>query len=111
MESSLKLPLSGDVTQSILPWNWTLNGNQFGNLNVYLGRTSDPELERRILDKVGTYGRQLGQIGDALRVLIAHVDLDRLSPEERLAIDKFDLQMREIELIKREKAIKKSSPA
>ena len=99
---NLQLPLSGDVTQTINPWNWFLRavGNQFGLININLGKTSDPELEERILNDVGTYGRQLGQIGDALAVLLAHVRLDELSPDELRAIRAFQYQHAEIERIK-----------
>lgn len=99
---NLQLPLSGDVTQTINPWNWFLRtvGNQFGLININLGKTSNPELEERILNDVGTYGRQLGQIGDALAVLLAHVRLDELSRDELRAIRAFQYQHAEIERIK-----------
>ena len=61
-----KLPLSGDVVQWINPVTWFLSGNQI-TANVYLGESGSPEVE--ILDRVGTYGRQLGQTADAMIVL------------------------------------------
>jgi hypothetical protein len=67
-----KLPLSGDVIQWINPVTWFLSGNQI-TANVYLGESSSPEVETEILDQVGTYGRQLGQIADALIVLLRHL--------------------------------------
>jgi hypothetical protein len=59
-----RLPLSGDVTQAINPWSWFFRtvGNQLGLININLGKSSDPELEQRIVNEVGTYGKQLGQI-------------------------------------------------
>ena len=85
---NLYLPLSGDVSQTINPWTWFIKtvGSQFGLININLGRSADPELEQRILDEVGTYGRQLGRIGDALGVLLDHVKLDGLKPDEAQAI-------------------------
>ncbi|MBL8432583.1 MAG: hypothetical protein JNK80_09330 [Dechloromonas sp.] len=66
------MPLSGDVTQAINPWSWTFGAasSQAGLVNSNLGRSSDPELEQELLDEVGSYGMQLGRIGDALAVLI-----------------------------------------
>ena len=66
------MPLSGDVTQAINPWSWTFGAasSQAGLVNSNLGRSSDPELEKELLDEVGSYGMQLGRIGDALAVLI-----------------------------------------
>lgn len=100
--ANLHLPLSGDVMQTINPWNWFLRavGNQFGFININLGRTSHPDLEEQILNDVGTYGRQLGQIGDALAVLLAHVQLEELSEDELRAIKAFQYQHEEIKRIK-----------
>lgn len=39
-----------------------------------------------MLDEVGSYGRQIGRIGDALEVLLDHLKLDRLSQVERDAL-------------------------
>ena len=99
---NLMLPLSGDVTQAINPWTWFVRsvGGQFGLININLGKSSDPVLEQQILDDVGTYGRQLGQIGDALAVLLRHVKLADLSPDEVQAIEAFQLQLAQIERLK-----------
>jgi hypothetical protein len=69
--------------QAINPWTWTFEGSQVGLVNVNIGETKYPETERAILDEVGSYGRQIGRIGDALEVLIAHCDVSALSPQER----------------------------
>ena len=63
------------LTQTINPWTWNFQGAQFGLFNIDLGQSRDPALERTILDEVGSYGRQLGRIGDALEVILKHVDL------------------------------------
>jgi hypothetical protein len=67
-----KLPLSGDVVQNISPFTAFMSpiGSQFGLINITLGQSSDPDVEKDVLSDVGTYGKQLGQIGDALLVLI-----------------------------------------
>jgi hypothetical protein len=99
---NFRLPLSGDVTQTINPWNWFFKaiGDQFGFININLGRSSDPALEEEILNVVGSYGRQLGQIGDALRVLIKHADLKKLGTEDQAAIDALQRQLDEIDRLK-----------
>jgi hypothetical protein len=61
-------------------------------------------MEQRILDEVGSYGRQLGRIGDALKVLLAHVDLAGLKPEELKTISALKLQLEHVDVIKREGA-------
>jgi hypothetical protein len=95
-------PFSGGVAQNILPWNWFNNftGNRFSWFTVNLGRSSAPEVEAEILDDVGSYGRQLGRIGDVLEVLVAKLPRDSLTPDERAAVEDFSSQMREIKRIK-----------
>jgi len=69
-----RLPLSGNVTQTINPWNWIFNpsGGQFGLVNIALGQSSNPAVEEEVLSDVASYGKQLGRIEDALVVLMAH---------------------------------------
>jgi hypothetical protein len=95
-------PGSGGVAQNILPWNWFANftGNRFSWFTVNLGRSSAPEVEADILDNVGSYGRQLGRIGDVLEVLVAKLPRDTLTEHERAAVEDFSSQMREIKRIK-----------
>ena len=103
---ALRLPLSGDVTQSINPWTWFFRtvGSQLGLVNINLGRSSDPDLEQEILDDVGTYGKQLGQIGDALRVLLKYNTPERLEPDERRALNALQCQLDEIDRLKARRA-------
>ena len=72
--------------QAINPWTFMNQGAQFGLVNVNLGQTPRPDIEQKVLDEVGSYGRQLGRIGDALEVLIDHVKLEGLSKDEADAI-------------------------
>jgi hypothetical protein len=99
---SYKLPLSGDVTQAINPWNWFFSpqASQFGIVNINVGRSADPGLEEQILDEVGSYGRQIGRIGDALEVLLKHVDLGALPAGDRVALDDFKLQVAQVRRLK-----------
>jgi hypothetical protein len=57
-------------------------------------------LEEQILNDVGSYGRQIGQIGDALRVLVDHVKLDGLKPEEERALKALRYQLDEVDRLK-----------
>jgi hypothetical protein len=98
----VRLPLSGDVLQSINPWSWYLSsvGGQFGLVNINLGKSADPALEQQILDEVGSYGRQLGRLGEALAVLLKHVDPAVLNDDEKKTLWAFEAQMTEIERLK-----------
>ncbi|WP_153771647.1 hypothetical protein [Labrenzia sp. CE80] len=99
-----RLPLSGDVTQAINPWfdMFKAFGSQFGLININLGRSPAPEIEQKVLQEVGSYGRQLGRMGDALNVLIEKLEpkLGDLTKEERLALDAFRVMLAEIDQIK-----------
>ncbi|HXX04264.1 MAG TPA: hypothetical protein VEJ37_08000 [Xanthobacteraceae bacterium] len=70
---TFKLPLSGDVVQSINPFTSFMTGGQFGLVNINMGQSSAPEVEADVLSDVASYGKQLGRIGDALLVLLAHI--------------------------------------
>src|ERR1700680_644486 len=79
--------------QAINPWTFYQQGAQFGFINVNLGETPHPEVEQAVLDEVGSYGRQLGRIGDALEVLLDHVKLDGLSQAEKDALTALRAQL------------------
>lgn len=74
-----RLPLSGNVTQTINPWNWFFSstGGQFGLVNIELGQSSNPPVEEEVLSDVASYGKQLGRIEDALLVLVVHFHPER----------------------------------
>ena len=69
-----KLPLSGDVVQSIYPSFFSPTGGQFGLVNITVGQSSAPDVEKDVLSDVGSYGKQIGQIADALLVVIEHLE-------------------------------------
>lgn len=112
--SEFRLPLSGDVSQAINPWTWFFRsvGGQFGLININLGKSSDPVLEERILADVGTYGRQIGQIGDVLRVFMTHIQLNDLTAADRRALKALEYQLDEIDRLKakRRDEIRPSTP-
>lgn len=104
-----RMPLSGDVMQSINPWKWVWDGNQIGNVTVNLGLSRDPKMEQDILQQVGSYGRQIGQITDAMKVLVKRLDHSALTPEEKRAIELFEVQAEMVDLIKKKAALEKQA--
>jgi hypothetical protein len=99
---TFKLPLSGDVAQTINPWTLFFNpAGQFGLININLGQSSAPEVEEEVLSDVGTYGKQLGRIGDALIVLLAHFrPAVPLNADEVKAIDALKDMLQQIADVK-----------
>jgi hypothetical protein len=99
---NVRLPLSGDVMQTINPWNWFFKpvASQFGFVNINLGKSADPALEAQILDEVGSYGRQLGRVSEALAVLLKHLDPAVLSDEEKKTLWAFENQLAEVQRLK-----------
>ena len=98
-----KLPLSGNVTQTINPWTVFFNpiGSQIGLINVNLGNSSNPAVEEQVISDVASYGKQLGRIEDALLVLLAHFRPERpLTAEEHAAIDALRAIIEEIAAVK-----------
>ncbi len=98
-----KLPLSGDVPFAVAPWTNLFGsvGSHFSFLNVEVGHSSAPQVEEEVLKNVGSYGKQLGRMGDALRVLVDRLDEKDLSKKERKAIRAFLAMVDEIDDIKR----------
>lgn len=104
--SSFELPLSGPVNQVIAPWTAFLSpfNNNVSLITVNLGRSSAPAVEQQVLADVGSYGRQLGRIGDALSVLIEHFKPEReLTEKEKRAIDALKGMLIDIDDIKKSK--------
>ncbi|WP_413988846.1 hypothetical protein ACMDCR_22950 [Labrys okinawensis] len=102
MSNSLGLSIAPDkLWQAINPWTFYQNGGQFGLVNIDLGQTPRPDIEQSILDEVGSYGRQLGRIGDALEVLIRHLRPDELTAEEADTLAILEGQLAQIRKVKK----------
>ena len=74
------------LTQPILP-NWSFN-----LFSVNLGATANPAIEQEALQNVGSYGKQIGHLAEALEVVIKRLkllDTAELSKEDRDAIQVF----------------------
>jgi hypothetical protein len=82
--------------QAINPWTFSQQGGQFGLVNIDLGGAGDSDLERKLLDRVGSYGKQIGRIGDALEVIMKHVKLEHLTSDEQDALDILKGQLAEV---------------
>ena len=104
--ASVRLPLSGNVTQAINPWQWFLDlaGSRFSLISINLGRSPAPAVEHEVMEEVGSYGRQLGRIGDVLEVLLNHLDRTTLTEPETEAIAALETQLKQIRRIKRRHA-------
>ena len=76
----------GNLNQPILP-NWS-----FHLFNVRLGASANAAVEEEALEKVGSYGRQIGHLAEALEVVITQLKLlesKGLSREDKDAIRVF----------------------
>ena len=103
MSKSFQLSLAPEqLWQAINPWTFYQQGAQFGVINVSLGQSPHPEVEQAVLDRVGSYGRQLGHIGEALEVVLKHVDLGALTKDEQDAIAVLLGEVAEIRKVKAE---------
>jgi hypothetical protein len=58
-----------NLTQPILP-NWSFN-----LFNVNLGASSNAAVEQEALEKVGSYGRQIGHLAEALELIVEKLKL------------------------------------
>jgi hypothetical protein len=66
------LPLQlapNSLNQTILP-NWG-----FSLFNINLGASSNPAIESEVLQNVGSYGKQLGHLAEALELVIKQLNL------------------------------------
>ncbi len=57
------------LDQPILP------GWQFSLFSVNLGDSSDADVEKQAIQRVGSYGKQIGHLAEALEVVIDHFKL------------------------------------
>jgi hypothetical protein len=109
-----KLPLSGDVTQTINPWTIFFNpmGSQLGLININMGNSSNPAVEEQVLTDVASYGKQLGRIEDVLQVLLAHFRPKRpLSRAEDKAIRDLKRMLEDIAEVKKRHSAPPAPPA
>lgn len=71
-------------------------------IKINLGQSGAPAVEEDVLNNVGSYGKQLGRLGDALAVLLEHFEPKKpLERREKDAIDALKGMLVEIGEIKR----------
>lgn len=69
----------------------TTNWQRAFSPTVYFGcNVEDMPTEQHVVSKVGSYGKQINCILDAMSVLVARVDRHLLSPRERQAVEAFE---------------------
>ncbi|WP_026363087.1 hypothetical protein [Methylopila sp. M107] len=98
-----QMPFSGDVSQAskIFTSAFSAVGSQFGFINIHTSRSSAPEVEEQVLQEVGSYGKQIGQISDVLALLLAKLPPDTVfSPDEKKAIARFEVTLDAVNAIK-----------
>lgn len=98
----MRAPWSGDVTQAIDTSLLRATGTQLGFVNITEQATgNNPDLEQRIISKEASYGRQLGQLLDAVAVLARHTDRTKLTPDEHATLDGLINMRDRIDAVKR----------
>ncbi|HTK34238.1 MAG TPA: hypothetical protein VL358_02980 [Caulobacteraceae bacterium] len=86
--ADVNLPIQlapGVLNEPILP------GWQFSLFSINLGDSSDPDIEKAAIQKVGSYGKQIGHLAEALEVVIERLQLldSDLAPEKKDALKVF----------------------
>jgi hypothetical protein len=90
-----------NFTQPILP-NWSFN-----LFNVNLGASSNAAVEQEALEKVGSYGRQIGHLAEALELIVERLKLlesKELSQQEKDVLKVFLADVSAIRQIKSSQA-------
>lgn len=94
-----------DVSKKIIDNNYSLDridgiANSTIN-NTDLGEPSVMDAEAQIVARIASYGKQLGRIGNSLAVILRHVKLGDLRPDEQDALDKLKGMLAEINTFKK----------
>jgi hypothetical protein len=85
-----------DTFKPQMEWNWPLSGAvsvpiTMPGITVNLGGSGNPPLEQDMLDHVGSYGRQIGWLCDALEVALKKMDGHALTAADHKALKTFEL--------------------
>lgn len=82
-----------NLEQAINPWSWwfgaSANENQTGFINVNVGKSRNPGLERSIVHDVAGYGMQLGVIEETIEMMIGFLPKSQLNAEQKAVIQRF----------------------
>jgi hypothetical protein len=85
-----------DTFKPQVEWNWPLSGAvsvpiTMPGITINLGGSGNPPLEQDMLDHVGSYGRQIGWLCDALEVALKKMDGKTLNAADEKALKTFEL--------------------
>ncbi len=98
-----------NLDQAINPWSWwfesSANQNQNGFINVTNYKSSNPQLEHKIVNEVAGYGMQLGIIEDMLEMMIDFLPKSKLTDEQKKTIERFQSMISEIKAHKEKSAL------
>jgi hypothetical protein len=87
MSTPFQISLAPDqLWQAINPMTFYQQGAQFGLINIDLGDTAESDLERKILDRVGSYGASSAALATRWKSF-SHVKLGELNSDEQDALD------------------------
>jgi hypothetical protein len=88
-----------------LPWSGPVeeSAGQIGFVNIATG-SGDPALERRIVEQVASYGRQLGWVVDALDALVRTAREESARDGDAAALEKIVALRAGVERVKRDTA-------
>jgi len=89
------------LAQIINPLYWLTSGTgQIGFVNINGTASANPEVEAEIVEKVATYGRQLGRISDVLDVVLRKQEASTWNGQEKKAFDDFKDMIGKIAAVK-----------
>lgn len=90
-----------NLSQSILP------GWQFSLFSVNLGQSTDATIEKAAIQKVGSYGKQIGHLAEAVEVIIDHFKLleSDLPSDKKDTLKVFLADVAAVRNVKRSKAL------
>jgi hypothetical protein len=94
---AMAAPLSGFALDTIGSYNpitswFTTTLSQVGFVNIQEMKSDDPDLEKRIISEIGSYGKQLCRVVAALQAICEHLgplNPERWEPDERAAVNSF----------------------
>ncbi len=89
---------SNNVAQAV---NTASAEGQFGFININQMQSTDIDLEKNITENVAGYGKQLGRIVNALRIVVEHSQFTGLMEDEQAALRKFSHMVEEIDAVRR----------
>jgi len=92
-----------DTIGSYNPVTSWLSGamSQIGFINISNMSSGDSDLEKSIIREVGSYGRQLGRITEALQAVCNHLDYTNWGSDEQQAVKDFIRMADDIQAHKR----------